>query len=84
MHLYKKKDLKKKIKDCLNDLSNLNRITNSVKKKHFSHISNSGSNINDFLINYLDNKKILFEVKPKFKKNYLKSIWVKFYHYFFR
>ncbi len=80
----KKKDFKKKIKYCLDDLSNLNKKTNLIKKKHFSHIDNSSVNINNFLISYLENKKILFEIKPKFKKNFLKSIWIKLYHYFFR
>ena len=70
-----KKNLSFSIDQCLNNLKKLK--LNSIKKKeyHFSSINKSASNFNLFLENYCENKKILFQVKPKFKVSFTKSLY---------
>ena len=70
-----KKKLSFSIDQCLKNLNKLK--LNSIKKKeyHFSSINKSASNFNLFLENYCENKKILFQVKPKFKVSLIKSFY---------
>ena len=73
----KKNKLLKEINQCFKNIESLRKKTKLKKNKHFSFIKNSSSNINQFLISYIYNHKILFRIKPKYKIKNFKSICIK-------
>jgi len=52
------------------------------KKNHFSYINNSGKNLSKILENFSQKKISKFIIKPKYRKNYLKSRIAEYYNYF--
>ena len=77
-----KSNLEKSIKHFFQNKSYFKKIIKLKKKNHFSYIHSSTLNINNFLIKYTKDKKILFEIKPRFEKNYLKSFLIDLKYYF--
>ena len=68
-----KDNLQKKIFEMLKDKNSLQKKIKRQKKIHFSYLNRSGKNLSIFLENYLKTKKIKFQIKPRYKINYLKS-----------
>jgi hypothetical protein len=64
---------------------NIRKIKNKIvgkKKNHFSYINNSGKNLSKILENFSQKKISKFIIKPKYRKNYLKSRIAEYYNYF--
>ena len=75
-----KKNLGESIIYIFNNLKKFELKSIENKKQHFSYINKSASNIALFLNNYPKSSK-LFNLKPSYRKNYLKSRLVEITNY---
>ena len=78
-----KNNLKKAIINLLKQKKRLKKAVLNKKRNHFSYLDNSGKNLSVFLENYLKSKKIKFQVQPKYKVNFLKSMIADLRNYLF-
>ena len=78
-----KNNLKNAIFSVFKNKKKLKKKVLNKKRDHFSYLDRSGKNLSLFLENYLESKKIKFQVKPKYKVNFFKSIITDLHNYFF-
>ncbi len=77
-----KDNLREKILEMFKKNKLFKRNIKKKKNFHFSYINNSAKNLSIFLENYLEKKKIKFQIKPLYKKNYIKSRTVEILNFF--